>query len=58
MIAEYKYSLYLLFVSLDKHPSIPLFTDICRCYLSAIMQHNIMYHSYTDDIQIYVFPRV
>ena len=28
----YKYSLYLLFVSLDKHPIVPLSADICRCY--------------------------
>ena len=34
MIAVYKYSLYLLFVSLDKHPSVPLLADICRCYLN------------------------
>ena len=33
MIAVYKYSLYLLFVSLDKHPSVPLLADICRCYM-------------------------
>ena len=32
MISVYKYSLYLLFVSLDKYPSIPLLADICRCY--------------------------